>query len=59
MDRCDNKTNRSCVNYMLRNTEEFDGLLGKIAIRDNGKAERPILVNVIEDQKMKFLVKVY
>jgi len=44
---------------MLRNTEEFDGLLGKIAIRDNGKAERPILVNVIEDQKMKFLVKVY
>lgn len=59
MDRCDNKTNRSCVNYMLRHTEGFEGLFGKITIRDDGKAERPIFVNVIEDQGMKFVVKVY
>ena len=44
---------------MLRNTQELDGLLGKIAIHDNGKAERPIFVNIIKDQKMEFLVKVH
>lgn len=59
LNRCSNKTNRSCVNYMLRNTKEFDGLFGKLAIHENGKAERPIFVNIIEDQEMKFLVKVY
>lgn len=59
LDRCDNNTNRSCVNYMLRHTDEFEGLFGKLTISDNGKTERPIFVNVINDQRMKFKVKVY
>ena len=59
VNRCENKKDRECVNRMLRNTQKFDGLLGKIAIHDNGKAERPIFVNIIKDQKMKFLVKVH
>ena len=59
VNRCENKKDRECVNRMLRDTQKFDGLLGKIAIHDNGKAERPIFVNIIKDQKMKFLVKVH
>jgi branched-chain amino acid transport system substrate-binding protein len=59
LDRCDNNTNRSCVNYMLRHTNEFEGLLGKLTIRDNGKTERPVFVNIIEDKALKFRVKVH
>ena len=59
VDRCENKKDRECVNRMLRDTQKFDGLLGKIAIHDNGKAERPIFLNIIKNQAMKFLVKVH
>lgn len=59
VDRCENKKDRECVNNMLRDTQKLDGLLGKIGIHENGKAERPIFVNFIKNQKMKFLVKVY
>lgn len=59
VDRCENKKDRECVNRMLRDTQKFDGLLGKIAIHGNGKAERPIFLNVIKDQEMKFLIKVH
>ncbi|MGW8161764.1 MAG: ABC transporter substrate-binding protein [Desulfobulbales bacterium] len=59
LNRCYNKTNRACVNHMLRNTEGFEGLFGRISIHEDGKAERPIFVNTIEDQQMKSLVKVY
>lgn len=59
LDRCDNLTNRSCVNFMLRTTKGFEGIFGRITIREDGKAERPIFVNDIEDRQMKFLVKVY
>ena len=59
LDRCDIKTSRSCVNYLLRHTEGFERIFGKISIHPDGKAERPLFVNVIKDQQMKFLVKVY
>ena len=59
VDRCENKKDRECVNNMLRDTQKLDGLLGKIAIHENGKAERPIFVNIIKNQKMEFLVKVH
>ena len=59
MNRCDNKSDRTCVNDMLRDTRGFEGLYGRITIHENGKTERPIFVNIIEDQKMKFLVKVH
>lgn len=59
MDQCNEATDRSCINQRLRQTREFEGLFGKISIHENGKTERPIFVNVIEGQKMKFLVKVY
>lgn len=59
MDRCYNKYNRLCINQMLRNTEGFEGLYGRITIHENGKAERPIFVNHIVGEEQKFLVKVY
>ena len=59
VDRCENKKDRECVNNRLRDTQGIDGLLGKIAIHENGKAERPIFVNIIKNQKMEFLVKVH
>jgi branched-chain amino acid transport system substrate-binding protein len=59
MDRCGSNVNKTCVNDMLRSTEDFEGLFGKISIRADGKAGRPIFVNVIDHQKLKFLVKVY
>lgn len=59
MDRCGNKINRSCVNKMLRNTDGFEGIFGKITVHENGKTERPVIVSVIKGQKMNFLVKVY
>jgi hypothetical protein len=47
------------VNYMLRHTDGFEGLFGKITIRDNGKTERPVFVNILDKQHTKFKVKVY
>lgn len=59
INRCDNKTDTTCVNYMLRSTSGFEGLFGKISIHEDGKAERPIFVNIIDKLESKFLVKVY
>lgn len=59
MDRCGKEIHRPCVNLMLRNTDSFEGIFGKITIQENGKTERPVIMNVIEGQKMTFLVKVY
>ena len=44
---------------MLRDTVDFEGLFGTISITAEGKAERPLFVNVFKDQHLKFLVKVY
>ena len=44
---------------MLRDTIDFEGLFGPININPEGKTERPLFVNVFEDRRLKFLVKVY
>ncbi len=44
---------------MLRTTRNFEGLFGKISITLNGKAERPIYINVISDNVLQDVVKVY
>lgn len=59
IERCDSKSDRRCVNTMLRHTDQFEGIFGKISIYESGKAERPIFVNVIDGQDLKLLVKVY
>ncbi len=59
MNRCKTPDNRACINQMLRNTINFTGVMGKISIKSNGKALRPLVVNAIKDGRLEFIVKVY
>jgi len=59
IDRCSNKYDRLCVNRMLRYTQGFEVFSGRLTIHEDGKSERPVFVNHIAGQEMKFLVKVY
>ena len=59
MNRCDTPGNRACINQMIRNTSNFTGIMGKISIKSNGKALRPLVVNAIKGGQMEFIVKVY
>ena len=59
MNRCQEPDDRLCINQMLRNTENFEGLVGKISILENGKAKRPLIVNTIRDASARFVVKVH
>lgn len=59
MNRCEMSDDRLCINTMLRNTKNFDALVGKISILENGKANRPLVVNTIHEDTSKFVVKVY
>jgi branched-chain amino acid transport system substrate-binding protein len=59
MDRCSDPGDSECINSMIRDTSEFEGLVGKVAIRSDGKAVRPLIVNAVRKGHMKFVVKVY
>ena len=59
MDRCEDTSDRSCINRMLRSTKGFDGLFGKIYIGSNGKTERPVFINTINDTDLNIVVKIY
>ncbi len=59
MNRCDQPIDRLCVNEQLRSTENFIGVMGKIAINEKGKVLRPLIVNVIHEGRANFVVKVY
>jgi len=59
INRCPEKSDRSCINQKLRSTGNFTGILGKISINAKGKAERPIFINTIDNGKLKNVVKVY
>ena len=59
MNRCVSPLDRECVNRMGRNTENLEGLLGRISIGRDGKASRPMVVNAIRNERLKYVVKVY
>jgi branched-chain amino acid transport system substrate-binding protein len=59
MNRCSDPGDRECINSMIRDTSDFEGLAGKISIQPDGKAVRPLIVNTIRNGYMKFVVKVY
>ncbi|MFT5702452.1 MAG: branched-chain amino acid transport system substrate-binding protein [Desulforhopalus sp.] len=59
MNRCNKQNDRSCINRMLRSTRDFEGMFGKISIDADGKAERPILINTINNGRLIGVVKVY
>ena len=59
MNRCRGSVERSCINRMLRSTSDFTGILGKISIGRDGKVERPIFLNKIDNRQLRIVVKVY
>ena len=59
LNRCEKPTDRACVNQMIRSTRYLEGLAGKLSITAEGKAERALVVNTVEDGRMRFVVKVY
>jgi branched-chain amino acid transport system substrate-binding protein len=59
MNRCNTPGNRACINRMIHNTSDFTGVMGKIWIKSNGKAVRPLVVNAIKHGRLEFVVKVY
>jgi len=59
INRCPEQSDRLCINQKLRNTKDFTGLFGKISIGTDGKAERPIFINIIDSSKLRSVVKVY
>jgi len=58
LNRCNNPADKQCVNAMIRSTNNFTGVLGKISIDKNGKAQRPLIINRIRNGKLDFVVKV-
>jgi branched-chain amino acid transport system substrate-binding protein len=59
MNRCHNPAESVCINDKLHDTVDFKGIMGKITIHANGKAERPLILNRIHEDKLEFVVKVY
>ena len=59
MNRCSDPEDRECLNNQIRATTNFLGMMGKITITSNGKAQRPFFINSIHDGLSRFIVKVY
>lgn len=59
MNRCTRPGDGQCINSMIHNIDSFEGLMGRISILADGKAERSLIVNRIKNGRMQFMVKVY
>jgi branched-chain amino acid transport system substrate-binding protein len=59
MQKCDDPTNRVCINSKIHSQENFIGFSGVFHIREDGKAERPVFINRIDDGTLTNLVKIY
>jgi branched-chain amino acid transport system substrate-binding protein len=59
MNRCIDPTDRECINHQIRSTVNFTGFVGNITIGTDGKAERSLCINSIQNGLSKFIVKVY
>ena len=59
MNSCTRPGDGQCINSMIHNMDNFEGIMGRISIHSDGKAERPLIVNRIRNGRMQFLVKVY
>lgn len=59
MNRCSDPADRECVNTQIRSTDNFTGIVGRISIGPNGKTQRPLTINAIQNRRSKFIFKVY
>lgn len=55
---CGDEPNKTCINLVLRGGREYEGIIGPILIDENGKAERPVFINRINNRKLEYLLKV-
>ena len=59
INRCSDSSDKECINNKLHNIVDFEGLMGNITITSGGKALRPLVVNRIHKEELRFVVKVY
>ena len=59
MNRCQDPRDKPCLNQAIRSTTNFSGVTGRISIAANGQAQRPLVVNAIEQGRLKFVVQVH
>ena len=59
MNRCNNPADRECINKKIRTTTNFKGVIGNITIGSNGKAQRPLCINSLQNGRSKFIFKVH
>ncbi len=59
MNRCSDPADQECINKEIRSTKNFTGIIGKITIGTDGKAQRPLCINSIKNRRSKFIFKVY
>lgn len=59
MNRCSNPADTICINEKIHEIKDFEGVLGNITIQPSGKVLRPLYINRIEGDQLKFIVKVY
>ena len=59
MNRCNDPADRECLNHQIRSTDNFTGMAGNITIGPDGKAQRALCINSIQNGLSEFIVKVY
>ncbi len=59
INRCSSTADGICINKKIHEIEDFEGLLGQITIQPSGKVLRPLYINRIQGNQLKFIVKVY
>ena len=59
LNRCQEPEDRECVNHQIRSTSNFTGLAGSVTIGPDGKAQRPLFIESIQNGQSQFIVKVY
>ena len=59
MNRCYDTVERECISAQIRSTDNFEGIAGNISIGPDGKAERPLYINSIQNVLSEYIVKVY
>ncbi len=58
IENCGKDPQNECVNRMIRSGNEFEGILDSFFIGLDGKAQRPVYINKVRNQRLRFLFKV-
>jgi ABC-type branched-subunit amino acid transport system substrate-binding protein len=59
MQKCGDPTDKICISKTIRSYGIFVGFSGAFHVRMNGKVERPVYINLVENAKLRSLVKIY